>query len=153
MDDSRLATFSDKKARIYTGKEEPELKKEITYPKNAASVFCAKGEFGIVYKNDGVFYEETSDARGKAPFEMYVYDSRGELKFSKELYISYKEVKFLDNGEIAVIGEYDMSIYESDGRERFSYEFDTRIYNVLSLGRLHDYLFVTEDAVQRVRLT
>ena len=71
---------------------------------------------------------------------------------SKDFTMDYENVDFLGNGEICIRNATECQIYNTYGVKKFSYTFDTPLYDVISDGSQNGYIFIMEGTTEKVRL-
>ena len=66
--------------------------------------------------------------------------------------IMYDTISFLDNNEICVKNQYECELFTIHSIKKFSYQFDTKLMDILSNGAGQDYIFLFDEAIEEVHL-
>ena len=146
---NRIAAVGDDTIIIYEGAEKPKETKSIEIEREITSVFSGNEKLGLVFRNNT---ENEASADADTAYTMVVYNASGKRQFETGFDLSYKSIDVLDNGEICILGDKACEIITGKGKTKFRYTFDEEIYDVISLGNLHNYAFVLSDHTDKVRL-
>lgn len=142
ISESCAYAVGDTKILVFSGKQKPEVSKEIEYEGEISSVFHNSKYVGIAYSNND---EDNSH-------HIQVFDSKGKTVMEHDTDIQYQNIELLSNNEIVVTSNLECEIYTIHSIKKFHYEFDVPIYRVIYAGSSNDYIFVMEDATKEVRL-
>lgn len=149
-DNNRLVAFGDSKIILFSGTQKPEPDDEIALNQEIKSVFTSENYIGIIYNND---VQAESDAEStEESRHMEIYNTGGKHILSKDFTMDYENVDFLGNGEICIRNATECQIYNTYGVKKFSYTFDTPLYDVISDGSQNGYIFIMEGTTEKVRL-
>lgn len=149
-DNNRLVAFGDSKIILFSGTQKPEPDDEIALNQEIKSVFTSENYIGIIYNND--VQAESDTERTEESRHMEIYNTGGKHVLSKDFTMDYENVDFLGNGEICIRNATECQIYNTYGVKKFSYTFDTPLYDVISDGSQNGYIFIMEGTTEKVRL-
>lgn len=149
-DNNRLVAFGDSKIILFSGTQKPEPDDEIALNQEIKSVFTSENYIGIIYNND-VQAESDTESTEESRY-MEIYNTGGKHVLSKDFTMDYENVDFLGNGEICIRNATECQIYNTYGVKKFSYTFDTPLYDVISDGSQNGYIFIMEGTTEKVRL-
>lgn len=137
-----LVAFGDSQIQIYSGAQKPVLDVTVDLEYEVQSVFYNDTYFGICYNN-----EDDDNTR-----QISVYDSKGSEVLSEMFDMDYETIELLSNDEICIRNNHNLLIYNMFGVEKFRYEFDAALYEVIPQYAGIYYTFVEEDKTEKVRL-
>ena len=149
-DNNRLVAFGDSKIILFSGTQKPEPDDEIALNQEIKSVFTSENYIGIIYNNDVQAESDTESTEESRHME--IYNTGGKHVLSKDFTMDYENVDFLGNGEICIRNATECQIYNTYGVKKFSYTFDTPLYDVISDGSQNGYIFIMEGTTEKVRL-
>lgn len=149
-DNNRLVAFGDSKIILFSGTQKPEPDDEIALNQEIKSVFTSENYIGIIYNND-VQAESAAESTEESR-HMEIYNTGGKHILSKDFTMDYENVDFLGNGEICIHNATECQIYNTYGVKKFSYTFDTPLYDIISDGSQNGYIFIMEGTTEKVRL-
>ena len=149
-DNNRLVAFGDSKIILFSGTQTPEPDDEIALNQEIKSVFTSENYIGIIYNNDVQAESDTESTEESRHME--IYNTGGKHVLSKDFTMDYENVDFLGNGEICIRNATECQIYNTYGVKKFSYTFDTPLYDVISDGSQNGYIFIMEGTTEKVRL-
>lgn len=149
-DNNRLVAFGDSKIILFRGTQKPEPDDEIALNQEIKSVFTSENYIGIIYNND--VQAESNTESTEESRHMEIYNTGGKHVLSKDFTMDYENVDFLGNGEICIRNATECQIYNTYGVKKFSYTFDTPLYDVISDGSQNGYIFIMEGTTEKVRL-
>lgn len=149
-DNNRLVAFGDSKIILFSGTQKPEPDDEIALNQEIKSVFTSENYIGIIYNNDVQAESDTENTEESRHME--IYNTGGKHVLSKDFTMDYENVDFLGNGEICIRNATECQIYNTYGVKKFSYTFDTPLYDVISDGSQNGYIFIMEGTTEKVRL-
>lgn len=138
----KMVAFGDTEILIFEGAQKPQLKQEIPMEKEIKSIFYNESYIGIVTDNE----DETVTHR------VTVYNTEGKTIMEKDFSMAYSDIEFLSNDEICIRDTYACDIYTIRGTYKFHYEFDQELYKIIPDKSILSYMFVLNDAIERVRL-
>lgn len=142
VSDNRMLAIGDTEFIIFDGKEKPSVSKEIKLEQNITSVFYNNKYIGVTTQNT-----EEED-----PYHIQVYDMRGSTVMENDTSLQYDSIGFLSNNEVCVRTESSCELFTIHSIKKFSYEFDSRLYYIMSQDKYQNYIFVFEDTMEEVRL-
>lgn len=132
----------DTSIRIFEGAQKPELSREINFEHEMESVVNSDKYIATIYSN------QDEDAT----HHIQIYDMHGKLIMENDTAISYTNVEFLSNDELLVKDTYNLELFTVHSIKKFKYTFDVPVHAMLYRGGLTDYMLVTDNAMEEVRL-
>lgn len=168
INNNTLVTFGDKGFKIYSMKESPEEVFSQEFDQEIKSVFYNEQYIGFVFKNvNGAASEsetETSQTgqtqessqsetavQSTKPYKMKVYTNGGALYLEQDFDFEYHEIECTED-EIIMYNDYDCLIMTYQGKEKFRYTFENKIYNLMPKETKNEYILVDESAIQEIKL-
>ncbi len=88
---------------------------------------------------------------GRSRYRMLVYTNAGRLYLDKPFNFDYHEI-VCSNDEIIMYNEYECAMFEYNGNEKFSYEFDSRINSLLPRESKNEYIIIDDNTIREIRL-
>lgn len=143
LSDDTLAAFGDRQLQIYTGAQKPELRYTLDVTEEIKSICVNENYIGLVFNNE----DEENTRR------LEVYDKRLRNVLTRDFALDYHTVELLPDNEICIRNDYECLLLALNGVERFSYQFDRPLYQVVEEHFGIYYTFVMEGTTARVRLT
>lgn len=138
----RMIGFGDNGVYTFTGSDTPKEGEYLEVSEEIKSVFYDNNYFGLVF----------SDGEDETGRNIRVYDMKCSQVVSITSDISYNTIRFLDNHEIFLHNENACAIYTLGGLEKFRYESEKEIYEVVHASGYRNYAFVLAGETQKVRL-
>lgn len=142
VNESKMLAFGDNAVYTFSGADTPKEEEHLKVTQEIKSVFYDNAYFGLVF----------SDGKNENGKYIKIYDMKcGEVEtiHTKEF---YQNIRFLDNHEICLFDENQCVIYTLGGLEKFRYEFEQNICEILHVKGYRRYAFVLQDRTQEVRL-
>lgn len=137
-----MLAIGDGKIMLFEGEQKPKLSKEIVFEQEIDSVFYNNKYVGITYNNQ----DESST------HHIMVYDFRGNRIMENDTSIAYDNIELLSNNEICVTSSSECELYTIHSIKKFSYTFDHELRKVHNEIGTDNYVFITEDGMDEVRL-
>lgn len=138
----RMVAFGNSKILIFEGTQKPQQMAEIILEKPAQSIFHNGDYIGVVSSNE----DET------VTYHLSVYKTNGALAMEQDFALEYDNISFLANNEICIRSKTVCDLYTLRGVHKFHYEFDKELYQVIPGTTSLNYIFVLDDATERIRL-
>lgn len=141
MNETTWVAFGDKKVAIFEGKQRPELKKEIEVEDEVKSVYAASSSFALVFQNDDP----------NAKYRMELYDLEGNKKLTLKFNQDYNHI-IINDKEIIIINEMGFSIYKMNGIEKFRYNAEGTLLEVIPEVSINKYVIIDSAKTQVINL-
>ena len=126
---------------IYKMREKPVAQEEIKIKQEIKKLFYNSDYIGLVYENDS----------GSKKYKVVVYDTRGNKVMEKSIDMDFKDIKFTGRN-ILVYDDLNCKIIPFKGKEKFSYTFEQTINTVMPTDKFREYLIITNNKVERIRI-
>lgn len=139
MDESNCFAVGTKSLFLYSGKQIPELVKEVPIDREIHSVFYSDSCIGLVVEGQ------------EEKYALQVYDIQGKLKFETEFTQDYKTLKFSGNS-ILIYNEFECMILNQTGTIVFNNTFEESISNMYTLSGNRRYVVMHAAKTDLVRL-
>lgn len=140
MKEETACAVGDDRITIFTMKEIPEIRSDITFIKELESYFYGEDYLALVFDN--------SDKGGMYRIEIYNYD--GEKLLDYNLDMSYKDLQFIED-YILIYNEFSCLILNMSGSEVFNYTFDASILLFEPLS-LTEHIMITDTTISEIKL-
>lgn len=85
------------------------------------------------------------------PYRMLVYTNGGALYLEQDFDFEYHNIYCTDD-EIAMYNDYECLMMTYQGKEKFRYTFENKIYNLMPKKTKDEYILVDEMAIQEIKL-
>lgn len=145
IENDRLLAMGTTGVKVFTGSKEPNLGHEVLVDTEIKSVAYNDKYFGII--------REAENEEGEIENRLEVYSHSGNKRFSKKIEDSYSKFELLENNEILITNGKKTSLYSIFGVEKFSYEFDNDISDIMPAQGLWDYYLLQGGQLMRIKLT
>lgn len=126
---------------IYKMKDKPSLKREIKFKDEIQKVFYSEDYVGIVFRN----------TNSKNPYRIEVYNLTGNRVMKSEIGMSFDTITFAGKN-VLMYNDMNCMIMSLKGIEKFKYTFKGEISGIIPLDGSKTYLFMTNSAIEKVRL-
>ncbi|MCR5837600.1 MAG: DUF5711 family protein [Lachnospiraceae bacterium] len=131
----------DNKMILYKMREKPVVQEEIPIKKEIKKLFYNSDYIGLVYENDS----------GSKKYKVVVYDVKGNKVMQKNVDMNFNDIKF-SGKNILVYDDLNCKIIPFKGKEKFSYTFDQTINSVMPTEKFREYLIISNNKVERIRI-
>lgn len=137
-----MLAITDSTVIVFEGAQKPQV---------ANQIFLTGNEESLVYneKYIAVIAESRSE---NVSHHIKIYDMKGKILMETDTELDYTNAEFLDNDELCLMSENSCELYTIHGIKRFSYLFDTKLYQIISKGYGVGYTFVLDGETKEVRL-
>lgn len=143
VDANTVCAFGDNRAVLFTMKHKPSKKAEITFKTEINSIFSSDQHIGFISRN--------SSSESKQKYTIDIYSTSGRRVFTKQTSIDYRKVRFYKK-DILLIGDYDCTIINMNGTQKFYSSFPKGITNMIPDGKWNHYIVVSPNETQVIRL-
>ena len=141
LDNKSLFAVSDERIMFYSGAQKPVIAAENLISDSVQSVYYGEEYVGLV------FISTESDNR----YRLDVYNKSGEFTQSIEFDMECTDILFHGN-QIIIYNESECSIYNSNGTEKYSGQFDQSVLLLIPQSNAYRYMIVTPDSIDTVEL-
>lgn len=139
-DDDAIAIGEDVLS-IYKMKDKPDLKEEIELKDEIQKVFYNEEYIGLVFKN----------SNSNEPYRIEVYNLSGTRVMKKNINMDFETVLFSGNN-VLMYNDLNCQIISLKGVEKFNYTFKGQVNSIIPVDGSRIYLFMTNSAIEKVRL-
>lgn len=108
------------------------------------------GETGVSAVDGGT--AESADSTAEMmPYRLQVYTNGGALYLEQDFDFEYHNIDCTKD-EIVMYNDYECLMMTYQGKEKFRYTFENKIYNLMPKKARDEYILVDEAAIQEIRL-
>ena len=140
----RALAIGDKKIVLYDSSDSPKEKKIIKPGNKMKSVFHNDSYVG--YAAD----EKDDDNELKNTIELYSVN--GMRCFKKPVDMTYDSLYIMDDNEVVLSDGRTVTMYNRFGVKHFSYTFKNTVYKIIPRGKANEYMIITQDSAEGIRL-
>lgn len=126
---------------IYKMKDKPDLREEVELKDEIEKVFYNEKYVGMVFKN----------SNQKEPYRIEVYNLSGKRVLKKNVNINFDTVLF-SGDNVLMYNDLNCIIISLKGVEKFNYTFKGQINSIIPVDGSRTFLFMTNSAIEKVRL-
>lgn len=126
---------------IYRMKDKPDLKEEIELKDEIQKVFYNEEYIGFVFKN----------TNSNEPYRIEVYNLNGNRVMKTNVNMAFDTVLF-SGDNILMYDDLNCRIISLKGVEKFNYTFKGQINSIIPVDGSRTFLFMTNSAIEKVRL-
>ena len=138
----RMIAFADNAVYTFSGADTPKEGEKLALSEEIKGVFYDDTYFGLAFTDSE---EETARC-------IKIYDMKCKEMALVETDLSYNKIRFLDNHEICLYNEKECAIYTLGGLQKFRYEFEQEICEIIHTGGYRRYAFLLDKETDQVRL-
>lgn len=136
-----VVAFGEKILSIYSIKEYPKLITDVTLDNKVDKVFYNSSYVGLYYNSDG----------DKGQHKIDVYNLSGDLVMTKNFSEDYTNIMLTKAG-VMMYNKSNCLIYDMKGNEKFNYNFDSEIVDLLPFSGEDRYIYITPTKIQQIKL-
>ena len=141
MNDEIAVAVADDRIMFYKGKQKPAIMLETLLDKEIVGVYKSDEYVGLVFENtDGV-----------TKYSMDLYNIEGEKKETLEFDCEYTDIVITDKS-ILVYNKNEWNVYTLSGRKKFTGVYENSIQKLIATNKIEDYLIVTDETLEKVKL-
>ena len=140
----KAIAFSDSKIILFNNNLRATVAKEISVKGEMKSIFYNDTHFGYISESNG--------EKGEVVNKLNVYNLYGFKWMSKEIDGSYDNVQIMDNNEIFLRNENEVTIYNLQGIAKFKYKFDEVVYNIIPGSSSRRYYLIEENKTELISI-
>lgn len=100
---------------------------------------------------DGGTAESADSTAEMMPYRLQVYTNGGALYLEQDFDFEYHDIDCTKD-EIVMYNDYECLMMTYQGKEKFRYTFENKIYNLMPKKARDEYILVDEAAIQEIRL-
>ncbi len=141
MDNKSMFAVSDDRIMFYGGAQKPVSIAENLTDENVQGIYYGDEYAGLVF--------HSTDGDNK--YRLDVYHRSGELAQSIGFDMEYSDILFHED-QIIIYNESECSIYNIDGVEKYSGQFEKSALVLIPQSGAYRYMIVTPDSVDTVEL-
>ena len=139
-DDDAIAVGEDVLS-IYKMNNKPELKEEIELKDEIQKVFYNEKYIGFVFKN----------SNSNEPYRVEAYNLSGNRIMKTNVDMAFDTVLFSGNN-VLMYNDLNCRIISLKGVEKFNYTFKGQVNSIIPIDGSKTYLFMTNSAIEKVKL-
>lgn len=141
---NKAIAIADNELIIFNNNSKATLEKEIIIDNEMKNVFYNDSYVGYVC--------EVATEDGEIVNQMNVYNLYGFRCLSKEILESYETISMMENNEILLNSDGSISIYNLQGFNKFSSDFDENIYSVIPGNTSRRYYLIEETKTEEIHI-
>ncbi len=126
---------------IYKVKDKPDLKKEVSLRDEIQKVFFSEKYIGFVFNNHN----------SEKPYRMEVYNMSGNRVMKKDIEMNFNTILFAEDN-VLMYDDMNCQIISLKGVKKFEYTFKGQVNEIIPIDNDRTYLFMTNSAIEKVRL-
>ena len=138
--DDEVAVFHEKGVTLFGRMKQPEAVVELTFDETIRSMAYSEDYIAVV----------TGEAEAEKQ-TLHLYDLRGKEKLSRQISYPYTEMKIYGE-EIFFLSNHSCHILRTNGREKFSHEFEEGIETLFPTENGSIYTLIKADTIQKITL-
>lgn len=138
---NRVVAVGENIISVYDMKTKPDLKDERKVEDDIQKVFLSSDYIGLIYKN----------SKGKMPYRLEAYSMGTRRVLNKDISMNFDNVSFAGKN-ILMYNNLNCQIISIHGVKKFDYIFKRPVSTILPWGGERSYLFMTNQAIQKVKL-
>lgn len=136
-----VVAFGESLLSFYSIKEYPKLTADVNLENKIDKVFYNSSYVGLYYNSYG----------DKGEHRIDVYNLSGDVVMSKTFSDDFTNI-MLTNAGVMMYNKTKCLIYDMDGNQKFSYDFDSEIVDILPLSGEDRYIYITATKIQQIKL-
>ena len=141
VDDSQAVAVSGAGFTVYTGTDTPKRGTVVTFSQEIISSFHENDSIGFIFRS----------TEGEDPYRMELYRLNGKKRSETTLNAQYTTAR-LQNDQILLFDDRNMTVYTSSGHMRFQADYEKTIVDMFYLKEYRKYLVITPDSFDRIRI-
>ena len=141
MNDEIAVAVADDRIMFYKGKQKPAIMLETLLDKEIVGVYNSDEYVGLVFEN----------TEGVTKYSMDLYNIEGEKKETLEFDCEYTDIVITDKS-ILVYNKNEWNVYTLSGRKKFTGVYENSIQKLIATNKIEDYLIVTDETLEKVKL-
>ncbi len=141
INNDTVVAYGDNQINLYSMKEKPKKIWENKFDSEIKQVFYSTNTIGVVYYN----------SKDSNPYNAVVYDLKGSRKMDYHYDKEYQNV-FIDQDNLVFYNENQVSVVTFAGRVKYTGDFSDGITEMVPTSRKYQYLVVTNNKLQEIRL-
>jgi hypothetical protein len=134
------AIFNDGFA-VYQGADLSREKTRVTFEEEILSTFHEGGNIGFIFKSSSEEY----------PYKMQIYNLNGRCIMKKQFRMDYQKAK-MEGGNVILYNDKGFEVYSSHGRKRASIKYQRPVEDVTVASSLGQYLVVSSEYTEMIRV-
>ncbi len=127
---------------VFTQNGQPKEKQRVTLEDEIVSTFHENGSIGFIFRS------KNPDQK----YSMQLYNLRGQQMMETAFNYDYTLAK-MENDEILLYDAAALHVWRVSGKEKFSVQYKKEVYFFASLTDMRRYLVVTDDSMDRIRIS
>lgn len=141
MNDEIAVAVADDRIMFYKGKQKPAIMLETLLDKEIVGVYNSDEYVGLVFEN----------TEGVTKYSMDLYNIEGEKKETLEFDCEYTDIVITEKS-ILVYNKNEWNVYTLSGRKKFTGVYENSIQKLIATNKIEDYLIVTDETLEKVKL-
>ena len=141
LDNQNAVAIADNRIMFYSGKEKPEITKEILITDNIQSVYIENGKVVLKFENISEIGRNS----------IVVYDAKGEVVLEKATDFEFSDLT-IANKFIVMYNSNKCLVISLRGKEEFEGELGMEIKKLFATNEKYNYNLVAEETVRRIEI-
>lgn len=139
--DGRCAAVGDECFVVYNGSSKPAESANVPLEKEVVSCFYDDRALGFIFRSD--------DTENRYEIDAYSYSGRHLMK--SDFNFEYEDVR-MEAGEILLHDSGNLYVYRTSGKQKLAAGYDKEVLYFRQVKGLRDYLVITPDSLDRIRI-
>ena len=136
-----VVAVADDRIMFYKGKQKPAVLGETLLNEEILSIYSSQEYVGLVFEN----------TEGVTKYSMDLYNIEGEKKETLEFDCEYTDIVITEKS-ILVYNKNEWNVYTLSGRKKFTGVYENSIQKLIATNKIEDYLIVTDETLEKVKL-
>lgn len=141
INDSTAFSLGDNRFTVYKGSQKPISVFDLILDEEVQSVFYGNKSIGLVFRT----------GESEQQYRIDVYDENGTLCLSRKFGVDYTDI-ILKDDLITIYNDSRCEIYNLNGVEKFSGDFDESVLLLVPAKQKSRYMMVNRDSIKTIQL-
>ncbi|MBQ0027846.1 MAG: hypothetical protein KBS96_04515 [Lachnospiraceae bacterium] len=137
IDEETIVAVADNRLMFYSGSKKPVSVSDVLLNENIVGTYYGDGNMGLL------FYDIT----GEKKYRLDLYEKTGKLCMSYAFDMDFKDI-LIHNGQVMIYNESNCILISSDGKEKFTGQFEDSVLYLSNTTSNKKYIAVTKDAIE-----
>ena len=141
MGESRAAAIGDDRFVVYTGASKPAESAGVMLEKEVVSCFYDEKAIGFIFRSD--------DTENRYEIDAYSFSGRHLMR--SDFNFEYEDVR-MESGEVLLHDSGNIYVYRTSGKQKLAAGYDKEVVYFRQIPGLRDYLVITPDSLDQIRI-
>lgn len=141
LSNEKAVAVADNRLVFYEGEQKPVSAADVLLDGQIEGVYYGNGYVALVY----------NDVTGNALYKVDIYNDNGKLSDTVMLDIQFTDILFHKDKMIAY-NEQECLVHTVGGMDNFSGKFDKQVLTLIPVAASYEYIVVTPDAIETIKL-